>query len=292
MPKNLSSTGLAFPTQTSPLAGEPRTAGSVETPFQNATDRSQWCKDRIEHIDPTKEGARRLRRFASVAALKAVTDLTDKGVALIDGVAVYEYDALSLATELSPAIITPTSVGAGAGRWIAVSFGNGALNVANGVPQLNASARVPTERLEASGGAAKIEASSVVNGLVYVRTVRADTETSTSSSTFVDMDGAGITVDLAIGDILVADFHVATENMSDTSFGELRVALLQPDTVVRSLTQGAGYQAVPFQSVSVKGVGAATQAGTHTIKLQLRMASGVTGVLARNPTGSLLVVRP
>lgn len=290
MPKNLSSTGASFPTQTSPVAGEPRTAGSVETPFQNAADRSAWCKDRIEHNDPDRGGVRRFRRFASIAAMKASTDHPDGTIAHVDGVGTYQYIAAGSILEASPVVVAPTDIGVGAGRWIHEVYG--ALNIANGIPQLNASARVPNSLLEASGGGAKILAASVVNGLVQVRTLESDAETSTSSGTFVDVDGASFTVDLAIGDVLIADFYVETENMSDTQFGAFRVALLQPDTNTRSLTKGNGYHAVPFQAASVKGAGTATQAGSHTVKLQIRRASGASSVIARSPTGSLLVARP
>lgn len=287
MPKNLSSTGASFPAQRTIVAGDPRSAELYEACLQDASDRTQYLKDRIEHNDPDGTGVRRVRRVANLASLRALTDRPDRSIILVDGVGMYQYFAESTLAELEPVVVKPSD---GTGRWIAAD--RGTLNIANGIPQLNASARVPNSLLEASGGGAKILAASVVNGLVQVRTLESDAETSTSSGTFVDVDGASFTVDLAIGDVLIADFYVETENMSDVNSGEFRVALVEPDTNVRSVTKGNGRHVVPFQAASVRGDGTVTQAGPHTVKLQLRRASGASSVVARAPTGSLLVARP
>lgn len=287
MPKNLDERPGTFPRQRAIVAGDPRGADLYEVCLQDAADRTAYLKARIEHVDPDGMGVRRLRRVASFADLRALTDHPDRSIIVVGVIGLYQFFAESTLDELEPEIIKPAS---GGGRWLDVS--RGAKDVANGVPQLNASARLPTERLEASGGGPKILATSVVNGLVYVCTIEADAETSTSSSSFVDVDGASITVDLAIGDVIKAEFYIETENMSDTNPGEIRVALVEPDGTTRSLTRGNGRHVVPFQAALVKGAGVATQAGSHTVKLQFRLASGTSPVITRLPTGSLLVARP
>lgn len=292
MPKNLTSTGTSFPAQTTPLAGEPRTGGSIETPFQNAADRSQFLYDRLIYIDPDKGGARRVRRFASIAAMKTSTDHDDRTIAAVDGFGLYQYIATSDVVEASPIVVAPTDVGAGFGRWVHSSYG--ALNVANGVPQLNASARVPTERLEASAGAAKIDAANVTRGIIDARVLRTPAaETSISSSAFTDVIGATATITLVAGDIIYAHFVAGTEAMTPSQEGEFQVAVEQPSTAVISITNvPSPKNTTDFQSVSIIGSGVALESGLHTIKLQARRASGAGTVIVRAPTGYIQIVRP
>lgn len=279
MPTNIAEDASTFPTQTAPVAGEPRTAGSVTTPFTNASRRTAWLKDRVEYIDPTKEGARRVRRVASVSALQAVTDLTDKGVIIIDGVGVYEYDAASVSAELSPAVIKPTSVGSGAGRWIAVSFGNGALNVANGIPQLDANGRVANARLAASEGGAKILGKSVVNGLVDLYTASGAGPFSTTSTTYVDVGSIVPSFTLEIGDrvILMASGFRYQEDLAAT-IQYSKWLVTKPDastaTVAQSEVQHTPQGVNQHAALAHIAYYTAIAAGAHTFKLQQKSSGG------------------
>jgi hypothetical protein len=298
MPQNLTGDTSTFPTQTAPSPGESRTAASVATPLQNAADRTAYLKDRLDYVDPTREGARRLRRFVSVAALKAVTDLPDKGVALIDGVALYEYDAASTATELSPAVITPTSVGVGAGRWIAVSFGNGALNVANGVPQLDANGRVPIARLAASEGGAKILPKNVGNGLVDTQKVSLAGPYTMNSLIYTDVGTASLSFDLAIGDMvfIVGQSQVWQQDFASAShYTQWKVT--RPDTtsgaVTNSETKHLPAALGQYVTSPLNAIFTAVQAGVHVFQLQQRHDSGLGSTVGlANVNAFGLQIRP
>lgn len=199
MPKSLTGNPALFPAQTSPVAGEPRTSGSIETPLQNAADRAQFVYDRMMFVDPTRDGVRRLRRFATLADMKAEADLTDGGVALVDGVGLYEYRAASTASELSPVAIKPASVGGGPGAWLVAGVGSGMLNVPNGVPQLDGAAKVPTSRLAASDTDGRIVASAVRNGIVTTSLVSVQ-DAYTSSTTYADVPGMAFSLTMKVGD--------------------------------------------------------------------------------------------
>jgi hypothetical protein len=269
MPKNLSSTGESFPTQTAPIAGEPRTAAGIELPLQNSADRTAYLKDRLDFLDATKEGARRLRRFASIAALKASTDHDEGTVAQVDGVGLYQYDSASAVAELSPLVLAPTDVGGGAGRWLVVGYGM--LDVANGIPKLDGSAKLPTARLAAADGDGRIVASAVRNGLVDLQFLTI-TSASTTSTTLVDISGT-LSVTAAIGDRLEISLSCKARNTSGGAEGQLKIVLTQPDT------NPLAVDAMDFNVASdtnvrcAVGIAPLTQNGIHTVKLQHRAIS-------------------
>lgn len=163
MPKTLTGAAGTFPSQTAPLASEPRTSGSVEALAQNAADRTQYLYDRLLYVDPTRAGARRLRRFETEAALKASTDYQDGTVAVLKGKGLYEYIATAIDTPVSPRVLQPDD-NAGAGRWRLVMLD--LIGGANGLAQLNGSGKVATTDLEAASGGLKIAQGSIAMGRV------------------------------------------------------------------------------------------------------------------------------
>lgn len=270
MPKNLTGNSSLFPNQTSPVAGEPRTAGSVETPLQNAADRSQYLYDRLMFVDPTREGARRLRRFANLADLKAATDIPTGTVALVDGVGLYEYDSASTAAELSPVAIKPTTVGGGSGAWLVAGVGSGMLNVPNGVPQLDGAAKVPTSRLAASDTSGRIVASSVRNGIIGVVPTFHAAATTTSLS-YADV--TSFTLDMATGDWAIVLGQAYQRNGGDAdTIHTVRWEVTNPSMVTSVL---GGTAVAKSQSVTNTPVGTpigfsfhASDSGTHTFTLR------------------------
>lgn len=297
MPVNLTPTPGNFPTQTAPAAGESRTAGSVQTPLQNAADRTQYVKDRLDYIDPTGTGARRLRYAATFTALRAITDLTDDGVIIVDGQGFYIYDAASAVAELEPFVIKPTSVGGGNGRWISSIYL--ALDVANGIPKLDSNARVPTARLAASSGGSKILGSSVANGVVDVYAASGAGPYTTTSTSYVDVGAVAATFTLAVGDRVFINGQAYVYQADATpAIHYTRVAVVLPDTSTALVAQSE----VPTKSSALnENVGlpigtcfTATAAGSHTFKLQQRseVASGGATVGVANLNFCAQVLRP
>lgn len=225
MPKNLSSTGLSFPAQTTPVAGEPRTGGSIETPLQNASDRTEYLKRRLDYVQVDGEGVRRFRRFASLLALKSSTDHVDGTIAFVAGVGLYEYVAASELVEASPVVITPTDVGVGAGRWVHDVYGT--MNAANGVPQLDASGKLPTARLAETTGAGKLDGTSIAWGTVFFSaTYLSATFNVPHDAVEREVDGSQIVMsDLQVGDIIVADYDpvIVANNAADIVLARLAV---------------------------------------------------------------------
>lgn len=271
MPKNLTDDPSTFPTATAPLAGEPRTAGSVETPFQNAANRAAWLKDRLDNIDPTREGARRLRRFSSIAALRASGDYPDKTIAQVDGVGIYQFDAASSAVAAEPFVITPTAVGAGAGRWIWSALG--ALNVANGIPQLDGTGKLPTALLAAADGV-KITAPSIRNGLVSTGYVQA-AGTSTTSTTLADVPSAAVSFSAEAGDIVRAIAAFTTYGATSEMLSN--VQLWNGGVVAVSGGRVASTPVGQFTQVCLVERFTVPTTGSYEVRLQHALNAGSTG---------------
>jgi hypothetical protein len=296
MPKNLSDDPSIFPVQTSPVAGESRTAISIETPLQNSANRSAWLKSRLDYVDPSGNGARRLRAVTSIAALRALTDLTT-GVCVVDGVGLYVYMPSSTATELEPFVVKPTSVGGGAGRWHWEALA--ALDVANGIPKLNGSARIDTSKLAASNGGAKILAPNVANGIVDKATTSGAGPFSTSSITYVDVGAIVISFAMEIGDIalLLGQAYGYQQDLTPANhFTQWLVT--KPDmstaTVGTSELKMKSSALNEFNNIPVGSYFTASTAGTHTFKMQQKSeaASGGATVSVANLNVMALLIRP
>lgn len=270
-----------FPTQTAPVAGEPRTAASVATPFQNAANRAEYLRDRLQFVDPDKSGVRRLRRFGSIADLQASIDFPDGSFAYVDGLGLYQFSAASEALNRSPFVVTPASVGGGAGRWLLEAFG--ALNVPFGLPQLDVDGKIPGTVLSICDVATgRVLGESIVNGRTQLSTrYIAGSFTVPQDSTFRAVVGA-VNMTLVAGQVALINYSTRVLPQFGDSI-QLRVLVTAPDSSPHLLSDSL--QVVEATSNSgVNGIRSviqlhfvATLDGTHTFDLQ---ASGLGGNLS------------
>lgn len=282
MPKNLSSTGQSFPTQTSPQAGEVRTAASVETPFQNAADRTAYLRDRLDFIDPTKEGVRRIRRIASVAELQEVTDRPDGTVVKVDGGEQYQFLAANIEAERLPFVVKPTDIVHPApGRWVARALTTELLNVANGVPQLDENAKVPGTRLAICDAQGRVIGSNVVNGRAqFVTSFSTVNNIIPTDTTFRNVNGSSVSLTLAVGDLVLVSYEVTFSAGTSTEIDQLRIHLTKPDTSTEtaSLTWTSTGHIGPQRIRLMRQYSVPTGgAGSHTFVLQAAGAANVSG---------------
>lgn len=282
MPTNLSSTGATFPTQTAPAAGEARTSSSVATPFQNAADRAEYLKRRLDILQTDDEGVRRIRTVASVADLQAVTDHPNGTVIEVAGVGLYRFDDASSLAELSPLVIKPTDVGAGVGRWIV--HGYGMINVANGIAGLDTNGKLATARLAGANVNGKFDGPSIARGLIdqSFLNLSGGSFSVAADTTWRDVTGCQITTsaDVLIGDTLSASFLV-TINPASSDKAYLRLRVVKPDTSTADYDEGlwvgqAGANPEGPQVPIVKHI-PASLSGVHILKLQAKGTSGNSG---------------
>lgn len=269
MPRNLVDDAGSFPAQTSPVAGEPRTAGSVETPFQRAANRVAYVKRRLDIVQVNDEGVRRLRSVPSLSALKTVTDRPDGTIIEVSGVGLYRFDGASALGELAPLVIAPT--GAATGRWLVHDYGQ--LNVANGIPRLDGSGRLPTERLAASGGGQKIKGESVANGLVALVTKSTTSTSYTSSGTYTDVSSSDVVLNMIAGDraVLVGQGYQYRDDLTDQKHFTRWVAV-QPNMTVAPIAASEQWSFNENSNeetpISIGTYFVATMDGLHTLKMQ------------------------
>lgn len=133
-------------TITLPDDGNPRSAGSMNVPFEALADRTATLKDRLDYLDPNKTGARRLRTFATAAACRADTVHAAGDAAYVTGQGLYFYDASSSATDDGLLVIKPTDVGGGNGRYLHELVN--AYNQPLGPAQLASTGKVPAQYLQ------------------------------------------------------------------------------------------------------------------------------------------------
>lgn len=246
MPKNLTGSATAFPIQTAPLAGEPRTAESVESCLQNAADRAEYNNDRLTYIDPDRSGARRLRVVANITALKAIpsSNYGDGQFVVVKRVGTFCYEATATDGVAEPYIVKPNDVGGGPGRWVAL--------------------RLPYS-------------------IVDVRSVNFIGQTTTTSSSYVNVPGTSLTFPACNnGDILELEVQSFLFVVADTGQYQMVVddgasvrALPETfsSTTNTSTAPGDVYSAVA--SVVLASVGAG---GSATIRMQFRTsAAGAIG---------------
>lgn len=272
MPKTLTGNAEMFPNVQVPVAGEPRTGTSVETPFQQAADRTQYLKDRLDFIDSTKEGARRIRRVASLTALKALVDRPDKGFCFVDTHGLYQFDAASLAVSFDPIIVRPTDLATDgvAGRWLHAT--SGITGVAYGLARLGALGKILISSLTGGDAEERLAASAVRNGLVYVSNVSSAGPFFTTSPAFVDVTGAQVGLDLVIGDKVFITGQARASGTGTQTEHNTKWVAVKPDasvvavptsTLAQPVGGSIGNRILP---VSVAYVAVAT--GTHILKMQ------------------------
>jgi hypothetical protein len=279
MPKNLPDNPASFPTATSPIAGEPRTAGSIEVPFQKAADRTAYLKDRVDFIDPTRDGARRLRRFATVTAMKAATDLTDGGVAVVDGGAIYQYSSSSTLTEALPIIAQPNT---GGGRWIFLGYG--ALDVANGIPQLNGSGKLATSKLACGDVGDRIVAGTQRWSLADYQASFNSSSEQTASLSPVDLANPQHTIACLAGDVLEIETTFVGRYTDANGPMAVRMTVVKPDASVTDVDGTFQFEttnAVNQPPLTLVGSFTVTAAGVHTVKLRYNGIDTGTSQLKR-----------
>lgn len=276
MPSNLSSSGATFPTQTAPAQGEARTAASVATPLQNATDRSQYLKRRLDLIQTEDEGVRRLRVVASVAALQAVTDHVDGTIIEVADVGLYRFDGASALSQLLPRIVQPTDIPMGNGRWVMLAPGYGMLDVANGIPALDTNGLIPTARL-AAASAGRIQGSEIKNGLVDFQTKYYATAPTTPSITWIDLETPTFIVAAKNGDKLkvTASLFAKNDANTDADHAEVRLVTVSPSSVV-TMVPGTFYRTGKSAFTTIFGFAGINADGNWQLKLQYQV--GTTGV--------------
>lgn len=279
MPTNLTANPAAFPDQSTPVIGEPRTAGSVETPFQNAADRTAYLKDRLDHLDANREGARRLRHFANIAALQASVDIPNASVCVVDELGIYQYFAASIAVEAHPAVIKPTSVGVDPGAWIAIGIGLGGFNTANGLPQLDGSAKVPTSRVACGDAQGRIVAGTVRGCVADFQSQFSGGLPQTTSGSFVDVSAPQITVPAVEGDRLKISMSTRAFNLTTGKLAQYQVIVVNPDASVNVVDGSPQY----FTSADEPRAGVFSYpinaTGDYLVKLQQKQVDGGTSAL-------------
>jgi hypothetical protein len=225
--KNLTGNASAFVTQRAPEGGEPRTAQNIEAALQDAADRSAYLQDRVNYLDPDRAGATRIRREVSVVALKASTNHSSRVVCYVDGVGIYQYDATSTAADASPFVIKPTDVGVNPGAWILSGFG--ALDVANGIPKLDGSAKLPDARLALLDSALRVPAVKLRNGIVDQRSALFAGPYSTTSTSYVGPSPGSIWLEFPAalqGDVLFGFINYRLGNSgADSSWFQVETAM-------------------------------------------------------------------
>jgi hypothetical protein len=281
MPKTLTDNIGSFPSQTCPVVGDARTAGSIETALQNAADRARFARDRIIAVDPDNGGVRKLRYAASLTALRAITDLTENAVIIVDGVGLYIYDASSAATALDPFVVTPTSVGGGAGRWLWEAYLS--VDVANGLAKLDANARLAVAKMAASEGGSKILPAYVQNGLVSVTYGTDAGPRSTTSTTYADAGTISLALTLEVNDrVVITGQAYGYQGDATPSFHWTQVGCYTPPSstlVMVGLTEQKIKTAAlnEYTARCFNGVFVATVAGTHTFKVLHKADAGAAG---------------
>lgn len=207
MPQNLTGVPGSFPVQRAPLPDEPRTAGSVATPYQDSANRTQYLYDRLLFLDPVKGGVRRLRRFANVAALMAATDHTDGTVCTVRGIGVYEYDASFGGAHDGVMYVKPTDVGGGIGAW--VMFLASTVGAPKGIAQLDNAGKIPVSYLAFTDSANRIRSEEVRNGIISTRVIDAPGPvTVADGGALVDLTDLQMSFNLNVGDRLVVNLAV------------------------------------------------------------------------------------
>lgn len=240
--------------------GDAVNASNTNLPVQALANRTFNLQTRLNAIVTTSDnGVRYIRTVASVAALQAVTDYPDGSQILVQNVGLYAFSAASTATALSPLVITPTAVGAGAGRWILqVPYG-----VANGLATLDASS--------------KLTASQVPNRLVAATLANLSANFSTTGTTFVDT-GLSSSLTCVAGDLLIVDAQLLVSVSASSAWVNGQIVVVDGGTTILSPSLAQVYPTAANLSTSLPmfTVYTVQTSGTVTVKTQVATTATVT----------------
>lgn len=247
--------------QTSPEYENPRLVETVEDPLQRSANRTAFLKAGLDVIDPNRSGVRRLRTYATLAALRAETVLQDGTVAMVAANrGLYFFDATLGGLSTDTLMQTPNGFAPGdLGRWLAV--GVGFFGVANGYPQLLPNGKIATSSLNAADALSnRIKAREVHNGIT--RQFFAPLASfSADNATWLDYPAG--TFDLS--EVEVGERVLVQANIpAGTSAGGLRVKIAHDAVLTYSAEFYIGDSAALLHSF------VATAATVRTLTLQLR----------------------
>ncbi len=119
MPQNVTAVATFTDPVVAPTDGDARNAASVMPAFQALANRTKYTNDALTGLLAT--GASHVQAVADAAALRALTSHVNGDIAgLLGGNngRFYIYDAASSLTDDGVAVVKPTDVGGGSGRWL------------------------------------------------------------------------------------------------------------------------------------------------------------------------------
>lgn len=207
-------------------------------------------------------------QVASAAALRAIGSAARvSNVAyMVAGIGLFTYASGASGTDDGLFIITPTDVGAGAGRWQHLVNIAG---VASGLAVLDATARVAAPNVR----------NGIINTVGTVFGTTASTFATTTSGSIVDLTGAAITVSgAAVGDVLM--LSTSTCIFAGTSGGGV-LQLVVTDSGGTTLVQGTEFITNSVGTIPLVGRYVVTHSGTQTIKLQWSSGAGTQTALGQ-----------
>jgi hypothetical protein len=263
-----------------PVGGDPRTDSSVQVPFQQLANRTAYLLARADDIAPAGRGVVLLRRVANDAALLALGPMErrDGSVCLVAGVGLYEFLAASTANAQVPWVRIPADLQPGApGRWILLPFGT--VGAGNGLAQLDPQGRLPVTTAR--------------NAVVRVAYVTPASFT-TSNTAYTDVPSASIIQELAVGDIVFADYSATLTTSTSGTQVSTQLAVVPPSGPASFLGSidwtNLGQPLAPFPT-SALGVFKVAVNGDHLFKLRLAGSGG--GSFSMNfPVLRLFAIRP
>lgn len=265
MPTILSESPVFDETVQVPDATDARTAGSLLPAFETLTDRTRYLKAEQD------SGVRRIREFASLTALKALTGMADGEVALVVGLGLYRYSASAAEASNEPLIAVPSSAG---GRWRHAQIS--IAGVASGFASLGTNARVKPEQLSGNLlGAYEATTTGLPSTLTGYNV------SGTSSGTAVTLFSATVVsaVTLTAGDNLwVSAKFSARRNSSGGADGVVFQLVVTTSTDVRIVDE-FDLELVTTESwpVSMAGALISATANQTLTNISLRAYASVTG---------------
>jgi hypothetical protein len=276
MPVNITDVSSFTAPIQAPADGDAATGANFDLGIQGLANRTLWLKTQLLLLDPNQTGVRFVRRVANIAALQAIagTDHADTGVCIVDTIGMYEYSAASSAPAASPMVVTPTDVGGGNGRWLLSMFG--ALNVANGVPGLDASTRTPI-------GQAR-------NGIISAQVAKTTVNQSTASTTYADVPGLTLSFTAIAGDLLIVQNNLML-NIGLTGPIASTIANITdggvPATIAETLRTKTTFDGEEYRSAGT--IYTVANTGAITLKQQFKATSNTAYVDAPSTLTGILI---
>jgi hypothetical protein len=283
MPVTITDDPTSFAAVTAPSASDLINVADIQTTAQKLADRTAGNKARLDAVAPgsgaSPGGVSVLRHVATIAALEALTGAAkiEGGFCYVDNVGLYQYFAAT-DTNDPPFQIAATD---GTGGWELSAFG--ALDIANGVPRLNGSARV--------------DAAKVVNGIIATAGAVFGTVGSaygtTTSTTYVDI-GAGpaqvVLSSAAVGDVLMV--RASVPFLAPSSAGG-KLALTVTDSAGTNIVQEVSIPVNETATQTLLGRYVVTHSGTQTVKARYLSLSGAATQTANGVLSlDAMMIRP